>query len=105
MTVEDALKLLLSKLKECEIPYMITGSFASNTPGLPRATQDADVVIEVDKGALKRLLENPSVSQSICRLIRSSSPNALVPPHAGQSPTLLSNMAHPSFHDSEVCFL
>jgi len=29
MTAEDALKLLLSKLEECEIPYMITGSFAS----------------------------------------------------------------------------
>ena len=58
MTAEDALKLLLSKLEECEIPYMITGSFASNIHGLPRATQDADVVIEVDKGALKRLLKS-----------------------------------------------
>jgi len=45
MTHEDALELLLSKLDECKIPYMITGSFASNIHGLPRATQDADIII------------------------------------------------------------
>jgi hypothetical protein len=50
MTSEDALKLLLSRLDECGIPYMITGSFASNIHGLPRAAQDADVVIEVEPG-------------------------------------------------------
>jgi hypothetical protein len=58
MTSEDALKLLLSKLDECGIPYMITGSFASNIHGLPRATQDADVVIEVKRGILERFLES-----------------------------------------------
>jgi hypothetical protein len=57
MTSEDALKLLLSKLDECGILYMITGSFASNIHGLPRATQDADVVIEVDPRTLERFLE------------------------------------------------
>ena len=55
---EDALKLLLSKLDECGIPYMITGSFASNIHGLPRATQDADVVIEVEQRTLERFLES-----------------------------------------------
>ncbi len=58
MTSEDALKLLLSKLDECGIPYMITGSFASNIHGLPRATQDADVVIEVEPATLERFLES-----------------------------------------------
>ena len=58
MTPEDALKLFLCKLDECGIPYMITGSFASNLHGLPRATQDADVVIEVERGSLERLLES-----------------------------------------------
>ena len=57
MISEDALKLLLSKLDECRIPYMITGSFASNIHGLPRATQDADVVIEVERKSLERFLE------------------------------------------------
>jgi hypothetical protein len=58
MTSEDALKLLLSKLDECGMLYMITGSFASNIHGLPRATQDADVVIEVEPRTLERFLES-----------------------------------------------
>ena len=58
MTSEDALKLLLSNLDDCGIPYMITGSFASNIHGLPRATQDADVVIETDRRKLEGFLEN-----------------------------------------------
>jgi len=58
MTSEDALKLLLSKLDECGIPYMITGSFASNIHGLPRATQDADIVIEVEQKTLKKFVES-----------------------------------------------
>jgi hypothetical protein len=58
MTSEDALKLLLSKLDECGILYMITGSFASSIHGLPRATQDADVVIEVEPRTLERFLES-----------------------------------------------
>ena len=58
MTSEDALKLLLSKLDECGIPYMITGSFASNIHGLPRATQDIDIVIEVEQKTLERFLES-----------------------------------------------
>ena len=67
MTSEDALKLLLSKLDECGILYMITGSFASNIHGLPRATQDADVVIEVESKTLKRFLESlgPAFYRSI----------------------------------------
>ena len=67
MTSEDALKLLLSKLDECGIPYMITGSFASNIHGLPRATQDADVVIEVEPTTLERFLESlePAFYRSI----------------------------------------
>lgn len=58
MTLEDALKLFLSKLDECSIPYMITGSFASNIHGLPRATQDTDIVVEVEQKTLEKFLES-----------------------------------------------
>ena len=58
MTSEDALKLCLSKLDECGISYMITGSFASNIHGLPRATQDVDIVIEVEQKTLEKFLES-----------------------------------------------
>ncbi|MFP3869813.1 MAG: hypothetical protein ACLFVT_02890 [Syntrophobacteria bacterium] len=58
MTPEEALQLALSKLDECSIPYMVTGSFASNMHGVPRATYDADVVIDVDRQLLEKLLES-----------------------------------------------
>jgi len=46
MNPEEILQLILSKLDQYGIPYMITGSFASNMHGVPRSTYDADVVIE-----------------------------------------------------------
>ena len=58
MTSEDVLQLLFSKLDECGIPYMITGSFASNIHGVPRATQDADIIIDVEQKTLERFLES-----------------------------------------------
>lgn len=58
MTLEDALQLVLSKLDDCGISYMITGSFASNIHGVPRATQDADIVIEANAKALDRFLDS-----------------------------------------------
>jgi len=54
MTLEEALQFVLSKLDDCGISSMITGSFASNIHGVPRATQDADIVIEADAKALDR---------------------------------------------------
>ena len=45
---EEALQLVLSHFDECGIQYMIAGSFASNVHGVPRTTQDADVIIEAD---------------------------------------------------------
>jgi hypothetical protein len=44
---------------------MITGSFARNIHGLPRAAQDANVIIEVGQKTLKRLLE--SIGQDFYR--------------------------------------
>lgn len=48
MAVIDALE------RGC-VPYMIVGSLASNFHGIPRATADADFVVEIDPGALQRL--------------------------------------------------
>ena len=56
MIPEESLQTILDRLEERGIAYMITGSFASNVHGMPRATQDADVIIEVDKGALTGFL-------------------------------------------------
>lgn len=57
MISEDALQIVLRKLDESGISYMITGSFASNLHGVPRTTQDADLVIEADLGSLRRFIE------------------------------------------------
>lgn len=45
---DELLASVASSLDDCNVPYMIVGSFASNLHGLPRATHDADVVVEID---------------------------------------------------------
>ena len=49
MTPEEVLQFVLALLDDCGIRYLITGSFASNMQGVPRATQDADVIIEAHR--------------------------------------------------------
>jgi hypothetical protein len=58
MTAEDTLQIVLSKLDVCRIPYMITGSFGSNMFGVPRATQDADIVIHTNRRALDGFIKS-----------------------------------------------
>jgi len=58
MIPEKALQMVLTKLEEYGIPYMITGSFATNMHGVPRATQDADVIIAVDQQSLGRFIKS-----------------------------------------------
>ncbi len=56
MKPEETLKLVIEHFKTAGIEYMITGSFASNLHGVPRTTQDADVVIEVSDKSLEQFL-------------------------------------------------
>lgn len=53
---EDAINRLVRHLDELEIPYMVAGSVASSHHGRPRATNDADVVIDPSPDALERLV-------------------------------------------------
>ena len=57
MNPEDALEIVLDRLEECAIPYMITGSFSSNIHGVPRVTHDADVIIETELSILLRFIQ------------------------------------------------
>jgi hypothetical protein len=50
------LENLRGALESTGIPYMITGSFASSVHGVPRATQDIDVIIEPTRDQLERLM-------------------------------------------------
>jgi len=54
-SLEEVVAFVSAKLQECKIPYMIVGSFASNIYGLARATQDADMVVEINATAIEKL--------------------------------------------------
>jgi hypothetical protein len=53
---EEALLRVTRALEDESIPYMVTGSFASSYHGRPRATHDADLVIDPDPAQLARLV-------------------------------------------------
>lgn len=53
MSPEEALGIVIDRLNDSQIAYMIVGSFASNLHGVPRTTHDADVVLELDEKSLE----------------------------------------------------
>jgi hypothetical protein len=53
---EEAVSRLVRRLEALGIPYMIAGSLASSHHGLPRATNDADIVVDPSPEALDALL-------------------------------------------------
>jgi hypothetical protein len=51
VTVQDSCTLqIVDALDACGIPYLLSGSFASNVYGIPRSTKDADFVIQSRRG-------------------------------------------------------
>lgn len=57
MTGEEFLRRLVTALDRIEIPYMVTGSFASSAHGRVRATEDIDVVIAAGPQQLSDLID------------------------------------------------
>lgn len=57
MTSEQAVGRLLEALERQAVPYMLVGAFSSNLYGVPRATNDADVVIASTDVSLKTLCD------------------------------------------------
>ena len=47
--IADLLRRATAALEMHEIPYMLTGSLASSMYGIPRATNDIDIVIAPTK--------------------------------------------------------
>lgn len=60
MTQTEILFKIIDLFKKFKIEYMITGSFASNLHGVPRATFDADIVIKAGQGSLKKFTKEVS---------------------------------------------
>lgn len=48
MTLATFLQRVISILDEAEVPYMLTGSLAAAYYAVPRATQDVDLVVELE---------------------------------------------------------
>ena len=47
MSQQELLKLVIARLHEAGIEYMLTGSLASSLQGEPRATHDIDLVVAI----------------------------------------------------------
>ncbi|GHC44142.1 hypothetical protein GCM10007100_06730 [Roseibacillus persicicus] len=55
MTGDEALLSLLRLFAELKIPHMLVGSYSTNFYGIPRATKDADLVLQVESQKLATL--------------------------------------------------
>jgi hypothetical protein len=55
LTADEAALALIDALERARVPYMVVGSLASNFHGIPRATRDADFVVEMGSGSIDAL--------------------------------------------------
>ena len=53
----EVLKTVTGRLDTAGIPYMVTGSMATNYYAVPRMTRDIDLVVEMQEGDADRLVE------------------------------------------------
>ena len=63
MEVQVVFEKLRAALDAVGIPYFVTGSFASSAHGVPRATNDIDIVIAPSRQQLEQLLAQFPESQ------------------------------------------
>jgi hypothetical protein len=57
MTSDEATIAVLDVLNALGVPYLVVGSLASNYYGVPRATQDADIVVHAEKTSIAEIAE------------------------------------------------
>jgi hypothetical protein len=58
MSGPEFVSVFLHQLNSVDVPYMITGAVASTIYGEPRLTQDIDIVLQLDRSAIGRLIES-----------------------------------------------
>jgi hypothetical protein len=63
MNVPEVLQRITAALNRAEIPYMLSGSFASVHYGAPRSTQDIDLVITASAAELQVFVDGLSSNQ------------------------------------------
>lgn len=52
----DVLKIICVSLEQAHIPYMLTGSVAGNFYAMPRMTRDIDIVLEIKRVDVERIV-------------------------------------------------
>lgn len=57
MSQQELLNKVIRTLEDIGIQYMITGSVVSSLQGEPRSTYDIDVIVAIQKSAVKKLIE------------------------------------------------
>jgi hypothetical protein len=57
MSEQDLLIDCLRRLNRTALPYMLTGSMASNYWGIPRTTHDLDIVVELDPAGVPTIVQ------------------------------------------------
>lgn len=57
MNVDDFFDRLIAALERANVPYMVTGSYASSAHGKPRASDDIDIVIAPTEEQLRTLMK------------------------------------------------
>jgi phosphoglycolate phosphatase-like HAD superfamily hydrolase len=58
VTLADLLASIVERLDRAGIPYMVTGSLASSYHGEPRTTRDIDIIVDPERDALLRLVDD-----------------------------------------------
>ncbi|MCR4411540.1 MAG: hypothetical protein NUV77_03835 [Thermoguttaceae bacterium] len=57
MTADEAALAVIEALEALQIPYLLSGSFASGYYGIPRSTHDADFVVEWKGKSIRSLMD------------------------------------------------
>jgi hypothetical protein len=57
MTGDEATYAVIRALEATGIPYMVVGSFSSNHYGVPRSTDDADIVVQLGDQPLSSIVD------------------------------------------------
>lgn len=68
MSVKDVFEKLRAALDDAAVPYFVTGSFASSAHGVPRSTNDIDIVIAPTRGQLEELMKRLPASEFAAEL-------------------------------------
>jgi hypothetical protein len=63
VSIQKLLARLIEALNAAEVPYMLTGSYASSIHSIPRATRDLDIIIFPNRDQLTAFVQSLPASE------------------------------------------